>query len=257
MNDIFYGIPTYKRVNEQITLKFLKNIGIDKDHIILATQLEEEYEQCKKLYSNDCIVIYRENVHNLSGNRNTIINYLPKDTNVLILDDDIESFEINKNGKLQKLSGEHFKEIVKRMFYLARKYKSKLWSVYPVENAYFMEKEPIVKFNRPIICVHGVITSELRYDEEQTVKEDYMFVGDNLAKGYPTLRLENVTSNAKHWTNNGGCKDQWNTNDECMKKLLNKYPQYLKVNTKRQGEVLMKNNIKIGVKNDITKVRLF
>lgn len=257
MNDIYYGIPTYKRVNEQITLQFLKDIGIDKDHIILATQLEDEYEECKKLYSNDCIVIYRENVHNLSGNRNTIINYLPKDTNVLILDDDIESFEINKNGKLEKLSGEHFKEIVKRMFYLARKYKSKLWSVYPVENAYFMEQEPIVKFNRPIICVHGVITSELRYNEEQTVKEDYLFVCDNFVKGYPTLRLENVTSNAKHWTNNGGCKDQWGTNDECLKRLITKYPQYVKLNTKRNGEVLIKNNIKVGINNNVNKVRLF
>lgn len=148
MSNIYYGIPTYKRVNEQITLHFLKSIGIDKEHIILATQLEDEYEECKKLYSNDCTVIYRDNVHNASGNRNTILEYLPKDTNVLILDDDIESFEVNKNGKLEKLSGKHFIEIVERMFYLCRKYKSKLWSVYPVENAYFMEKEPIVKFNK-------------------------------------------------------------------------------------------------------------
>lgn len=51
MNEIYYGIPTYKRVNEQITLSFLKNIGIDKEHIILATQVKEEYDKCKELYS--------------------------------------------------------------------------------------------------------------------------------------------------------------------------------------------------------------
>lgn len=257
MSDIYYGIPTYKRVDEQITLNFLKGIGIDKEHIILATQLKDEYEKCKELYSDYCTVIYRENVHNLSGNRNTIINYLPKDTNVLILDDDIEGFEVNRNGKLQKLSGKHFIEIVERMFHIARKYNSKLWSIYPVENAYFMEKEPIIKFNKAIICVHGVITSDLRYNEEQTVKEDYLFVGDNLAKGYPTLRLENVTSNAKHLTNKGGCKDQWGTNKECMERVLKKYPQYIVKNTKREGEILMKKNIMVGIKEKNKKVRLF
>lgn len=254
MSEIFYGIPTYKRVDAQITLNFLHSIGIDKQHIILATQLEDEFERCKELYSDICTVIYREGVHNLSGNRNTIIEYLPIGTNVLILDDDIEGFEINVNGKLQKLSGKHFITIVERMFFLAREYNSKLWSVYPVENAYFMEKTPIIKFNRPVICVHGLITSDLRYDEEQTVKEDYMFVCDNFAKGYPTLRLENVTSNAKHWTNKGGCKDQWGTNAECMERVLKKYPQYVVKNPKREGEILLKNNIKIG---NVQKVGLF
>lgn len=257
MLDFYFGIPTYKRVNEQLTLAYLKGLGIERERIILATQTEAEFEACKELYGNDCIVIYRE-AHNLSGNRNTIIDYLPTDTGVLILDDDITGFEVNKGGKLEPISGKALIEIASRMFELCRKYGGKLWSVYPVRNAYFMEREPLVKFNKAIICVHGVITSDLRYDEEQTVKEDFMFVCDNFAKGYPTLRLDNVVAAAKHWTNDGGCKDQWGTNDECLKRLVRKYPQYIKHNAKRRGEVLIRQNVPVGAANQgIKNVRLY
>ena len=255
--EIYYGIPTYKRVNEQITLKFLNKMKIDKKHIILSTQNKEEYIKCSEMYSDICTVIYGEK-SNLSGNRNNIIDFLPNDSNVLILDDDINSFKKNKNGKLEDLTREQFIEMVEKMFLLTRKYGGKLWSVYPVANTYFMEKEPVVKFNRPIICVHGVITTkDLRYNENQTVKEDYMFVCDNLICNYPTLRLENVTTDAKHFTNNGGCKEQWVENDKCFKTLLSKYSDYVIANKKRPGEILLKNNIKVGpVKYGIKKVRL-
>ena len=257
MSNIYFGIPTYKRVDKQITLKYLKEIGVEKEYIILATQTTEEYEQCKELYSNDCTVIYQEK-HNLSGNRNTIIDYLPKGSCVLILDDDIDGFEIKKNGKLERMTGKQFLEVVSKMFQLSLQKGSKLWGIYPVRNAYFMEDEFIVKYNRPIIAVHGVVTSELRYNEEQTVKEDYLFVCDNLAKGLPTLRLENMTSTAKHLTNAGGCKDQWGENDECYERILKKYPQYIIPNKKRKGEILLKNNITVGIRNkDNRKVRLF
>lgn len=257
MNDIFYGIPTYKRADAQITLAFLKSIGIDKSHIIMSTQIPEDYNKCKELYSDDCVVIYRP-ANNLSGNRNTIIDHLPVGTNVLILDDDISGFEMNKRGTLVPITGKAFIELVDRMFFLTRKYGGKLWSVYPVRNAYFMEDTPVIKFNKAIIAVHGVITSDLRYDERQTVKEDYLFVCENLKRGYPTLRIENITSCAKHWTNDGGCKDQWHTNDECYKRLFKEYPQYINANTKRPGEVLLKQNIKVGpVVHGIKKVRLY
>lgn len=247
----YYGIPTYKRTDKQITLEFLKGIGVDKKHIILATQLPEEYEYCKARYGEDCTVIYRE-AHNAAGNRNTIIDYLPEDTNVVILDDDISGFEINVDGKLQPMEKDEFLEVVEKMFALARKHNSKLWSVYPVRNAYFMQDEYVVKFNRPIICVYGLITSDLRFDEAQTVKEDYLFVCQNLERGYPTLRLENVTTTAKHWTNSGGCKDQWGTNEECLNRLLTGYPQYVKKNPRREGEVLLKTKIRLGGHADKT-----
>lgn len=255
--NFFFGIPTYKRVDEQLTLAYLKRRGVERERIILATQTEEEYIACKERYDADCVVIFRA-AHNLSGNRNTIIDYFPPSTNVLILDDDIMGFERNKNGTLVELSGNEFIDIADKMFEKTRAFGGKLWSVYPVRNAYFMEREPIIKFNRAIICVHGVITSDLRYAEEQTVKEDYLFVCENLAKGYPTLRLENVVANAKHLTNAGGCKGQWDTNDECYERVLRLYPQFVVANSKRAGEVLMRKNIPVGAKiRGLNSVRLF
>lgn len=250
---IYYGIPTYKRADKQITLEFLKSIGIAKEQIVLATQVPEEYEYCKARYGDDCIVIYREGVHNAAGNRNTILDYLEPDSNVLILDDDICGFEKNVGGKLQKVSEAEFKDFTEKMFKLARKHNSLLWGVYPVRNAYFMEEDPVVKFNRPTISVHGIITSDLRFNERMTVKEDYYFVGENLKSGHPTMRLENVTVNAKHLTNEGGCKGQWDTNAECVNILLTAFPEFIKENPRREGEVLLKTKIRLnGSKVDKT-----
>lgn len=253
----YFGIPSYKRAGKVTTIDFLYEIGAKKNQIFLSTQNLEDFNLYKELYGDKVNVIYGEG-YSLSDNRNTLIDNFPEGTELVILDDDIKCFDIKKNNKLTRVPNKMVIPLIEQIFKKCKQYNCKVWSFYPVNNAYFMKDDFEIKFNCPIICLHGLITTELRYNNEYIVKEDYDFVCRNFNRGYGTMRLNNISIHANHYSLSGGCKDQWETNDVLAEKLLKAFPKYLKKHHSRQGEVLMRNNIKIkGVGTIEGKAKLY
>lgn len=236
MQKIKFAIPTYKRVEKQLTLEMLKNFGYAKEDIVMSTQTEEDYKAYNEKYGNDCTVIYREG-HSVTDNRNTLLDYFEKGQWLIMLDDDIKAFfKLNGNGFIKIETREELDKMFNDFFEYTEKNNGKMWGVYPIKNAFFM-KQSISKRNIINSCL-GII-NDLRFDEDYKAKEDIELCCRYLKKGYNVIRFNFITYDVKH-KQKGGCSDTWKT-DENIKvsnKLVLKYPKLLRLNKKREGEVL-------------------
>lgn len=236
MQKIKFAIPTYKRVEKQLTLEMLKNFGYSKDEIVISTQTKEDYEAYKNKYGNDCVVIYREG-HSVTDNRNTLLDYFEKGQWLIMLDDDIKAFLKLDGNNLTKIeTKQELDKMFNDFFEYTEKNNGKMWGVYPIKNAFFM-KRSISKRNIINSCL-GII-NDLRFDENYKAKEDIELCCRYLKNGYNVIRFNFITYDVRH-KQKGGCSDTWKS-DENIKvsnKLVFKYPNLLRLNSKRKGEVL-------------------
>jgi hypothetical protein len=94
-------IPTYKRLNRQITLKWiLEKMPFFKKEDIFMVVREEEYEESKSLYSEKCEIV-SVNVIGIGPKRQKIHELFMNDY-IFVLDDDISFYEKSYDEKNKK-----------------------------------------------------------------------------------------------------------------------------------------------------------
>lgn len=88
------------------------------------------------------------------------------------------------------------------------------------------------------ICM---MPSKYRFDENLALKEDYDMSIRQLIEVGGVLRMNNVLCDFPHRQNKGGANDYRNdiTEGEATKKLLAKWPNFVKMNSRRPGQVLL------------------
>lgn len=86
--------------------------------------------------------------------------------------------------------------------------------------------------------------SPVRFDEDMTLKEDYDFTCQHIAKHGAVLRLNRLTIVAKHQTNPGGAvaqRDKKGREEERNIAILTrKWPRAFTANRKRKHEVILR-----------------
>ena len=118
----------------------------------------------------------------------------------------------------------------------AKKNNSLVWGGYPVENYYFM-KPSIDKKNLLIGTIMGIIKDDYRFNPEFKVKEDFDFCLQMMRDKHNCIRFNFIHAPAKH-KSEGGCKEVWDTDDECTKKILLKYPNLIRKGCKKNSILL-------------------
>ena len=92
MQEIYFGIASYRRPDNQRTLDYLERMGIDREHIIMTVQSAEDKAQYERAGIGNRVgrLIYRHG-KNVSDNRNTLLESVPPGTRLVMLDDDINA----------------------------------------------------------------------------------------------------------------------------------------------------------------------
>lgn len=238
--EVFFCIPSYRRHEKQTTLEMLERFSIPKERIIMSVQTEEDFQLYQKYRDRVQKLLYRP-AENISGNRNTILAELQRGTKAIIFDDDIQDIYFLRYGKFEPLkSGEEFISFVRTGFSIAQKFHAPGFSVYPVCNDFFMS-ETFTKTNIAEGTLVGVTVTDIKYDETFHVKEDYEYSCHNIQRYGAYPRLNNFTCKAKHYSS-GGCEQFWKdgkSNADCAIRLCKRYPQIVKLNKARPGEVKM------------------
>lgn len=235
MNNIIFGIPSYKRSEEQLTLDYLEQMGCSKEQIYISTQTLEDYEKYQQRYGNRANIIYREGTC-VGDNRNTLLEHFEKGQKIVMLDDDIKYIGSLRGKEIKPFTKEELFNFINDAFNYCEKNHSLLWGGYPVENYYFM-KQTIDKKNLLIGTILGIINSDYRFSKEFKVKEDFDLCLQTIKDGYNCIRFNFIHAPAKH-KSEGGCKDVWGTDDECTKKILAKYPNLLRKGCKGNSILL-------------------
>jgi hypothetical protein len=122
---------------------------------------------------------------------------------------------------------------------LARSH-ARLGGIAPTDNPYFSRK----LMSRTAFVVGDLIVvkpTPLRFDEALKLKEDYDYTLQHLRQYGEVLRADFILATFKHYTNKGGAVDARTpqVEQETIAYLLKKWPTFLKLNPKRENELLL------------------
>jgi hypothetical protein len=256
---VLYAIPSYKRATGlyKKTLTTLKNYNIPSKDITLFLHSDEEKEEYEKVIPK---VLYGKIVvHNLpkgiKGVRNFIMNYYTLNSEYMSLDDDVSGFLENVNGKLKPIRS--LKEVVSKAFKICHKRKLSMWGFYPVCNAYFMKGTPITYDLRFIVGGCMGFINKRRY-VTLSLKVDYELTLLNYEADGGILRFNNICVKHNTFSKVGGIEQdhtqRLNEYKKVSKELIKRYPEYVILNKKKEGEILFTRK-KTESKNKTLKVR--
>lgn len=223
MENFVIAIPSYQRADKQDTIKYLSRLGVPKDKIYIFVQTQNDYETYQKYAGAANIVCVKANT--VSEARNNILRHF--DCNILMLDDDIRRLGTLKNGALIPTNDRAiFAENINRCFEYTKANKGKLFGVYPVYNDYFMSATISTKTS--VNTVMGFVGKfDMEFDEGFVAKEDLELCGRILHRGGRVFRYNHIAVDAKHRTNDGGCKENWHNgeNEKAARRLCIMYPE--------------------------------
>jgi len=210
--------------------------------------VDDDVERAKYVEHNPNINpdnIIATNKKGISANRNASYDYFNKGEKVVTLCDDVQAVQRLRGGKLVNLTPDELNEFIVKGFEVCEKNGTKLWGVYPVANHFYM-KNSLSPHGFIIGTFSGIIISDIRHDLKLIHKEDYDFTIKHILKYKKVVRFNGYCVKAKHYTNKGGCCDFRTTETEqiSINRLLELYPQYVKLNPNRENEILLNFKVK-------------
>ena len=240
-------IPSYKRAkgikDKTLRVLNLQNIPKERIHIFVASEEEKkEYEAENPGYK---VIL---GVLGLVQQRNFIQSYFPVGTFLLSLDDDVESLSILYEDRLRPLSG--LEEIINLGFSECLKNNARLWSIYPVHNAFFMKHKITTDFKFCIGSFFGMINpgTEILNPSPDGCKEDYLRTILFWIADRAIIRINYVAHKTHYGGGTGGLQEstrevRLKNERAAVEYLLDEYPDLVRVNPKRKSpfpEVLLK-----------------
>lgn len=176
--------------------------------------------------------------------RNYMFDYFPSGEEIITACDDVKNIcKLEEQGgkkSLKKLSAKEIKEFCEAAFRQTKGCDLKMWGVYPVANAFYMDFQ--VKQKAFIIAsFSGVVNTPLRMDTELPLKEDYDFSLAHIQKYGGVYRFDDYCVEAAHYTNKGGAVSYRTPEKEAFacKLILEKYKGMVRPNPRRENELII------------------
>lgn len=199
--DIFS--PSYKRAKTVKTHRFCP----DLKYAVHEFEAEDYIKEGHK------VKILPDSLRgNIAKVRNYITEVLSGGNEFLMIDDDIEKFNVWYNVKgepvAKELNPEEFLEFVEMGFVISRESGCYLWGVNIVgDKGSFREYTPISYSNWVSGSFMGIAKNECRFDETIPLKEDLDYSLQHLNKYRKVLRINSAHMVKKDHGNKGGCAD--------------------------------------------------
>lgn len=248
-------IPSYKRPEKQKTLMYLHELGYTKKDIILSTQTTEDFEKYRHKWGEKAEIILTPGAYNAAGNRNGLLRTLRVGEKAILLDDDIARIDrlvciTSKKHPFGEFapvkSKDEFESIIAAGFAECQKRNALTWGMYSIHNERMMYGA--IKNNGKwsegkifIGSFFGIVFTGQMFDERYSTKEDYQYLLSQRKQGYNILRMNAAAPYASHFTK-GGCAEVWGSdlNVYSAHLLVHEFPEYVKLNLKKQGEILQR-----------------
>lgn len=113
----------------------------------------------------------------------------------------------------------------------------------PTDNPFYSTKE--FEFNKFIVGDFIFIKpTKLRFDDNLRLKEDYDYCLQHMKEGTGCIRYGKYLNSFKHYSNKGGAVSYRNNEVEqnTIEYLMDKWGDCIKLNTKRENEILLHRN---------------
>lgn len=245
------AIPSYNRVAtlRAKTLFLLAQYNIPKELITIFVANTDELALYKEGIPEELYGSIVVGVKGLMEQRNFIEQYYPLDTHIVYFDDDVTALLELKGGSLVPLTS--LVNLIYKGFMECIAHKFHLWGVCAVPNGFFMKD--IIHTNLKFIpgWFYGIINRRipltLSYKDTTLVyKEDYQRTLQNAVLDGGVIRFSFVAAKTSIGAKGGldtKVKDRLESNRLSCKFLMETYPGLVRLNPKRDGEVLLSRRV--------------
>lgn len=225
-------------------MRLLQEVGVDKQNIILSTQIEDDYTAMQQDYGDSATVIFGA-ATSVAENRNTLLDYCCANgiRRVMFLDDDVSALLVYSDGKFRKLTANEFLPTVRLCFRIAQDAGATIFGFFYCDNALFSRGRKPTLNEFIVAAAMGILDTRVRFDTAFRIKEDYELACRLIHEGCRTLRFNNLAMRYG-FMQNGGCRTEYDRGgrEAASIQLVNKYPQL--VDLRPDGEVKLINKNK-------------
>lgn len=243
--DFLIAIPSYNRSLgiQNKTLRFLNEHGIANERIYIfvnTNEQKEEYEESIPKYLYGFIIVTNQE-KGIKNVRNFITDYFPLNQKYVSMDDDIISISELCNGKLREV--EDLNAFIERGFSLCEMNGYNLWGIYPTANAFYMKSKD--EHSEDLRFIVGSFQGIINQKRHVTLdfKEDYELSILSYMEDGGLIRFNHICINHSLYLKNGGIGlsqlERFNDNKLASIYLLDRYPEYVRLNKRRDGEILL------------------
>lgn len=249
MTDYIICIPSYNRAHGVLnkTLKVLNKYNISNEKIYIFVNTDEQKREYESIIPNNMYgkIIATKQEKGIKNVRNFIVDYLPMNQKFVSMDDDVVAIqEMDECGKLRDISD--LNELIINGFAICEALEFNLWGLYPVSNPFYMKSKK--EYSTGLKFIVGgfmAIINKKRYVNIDW-KEDYELSIEAFVQDGGLLRYNHICVKHHLYTKTGGIgKSQLERMDDykiASEYLLHKYPEYVRMNTRREGEILLKRS---------------
>jgi hypothetical protein len=251
MSEVVYAIPSYNRATgiTKKTLATLHYYDIPKSNIYIFVNTDEQVKDYKdkipsNLYGH---IIATKQAKGIKNVRNYIVDYFKENQKFISMDDDVISINtLDTNDKLTKIKS--LKDVVKEGFDLCKKYGYTLWGLYPVANAFYMkgQKEYTTDLRFIVGGFMGIINKKRKVNLDW--KEDYELSLEAYNKDGGVIRFNRICVKHTLYSKVGGIgqsqQERMNNYKDAGKWLIEHYPNLVRWNPNREGEILLNKGLK-------------
>ena len=212
-------IPSYNRPIIK-TLTVLKDYPKDKIKIFVV---EDEYDIYKETNPEYEIIIGKLGIAN---QRQFILDYFKDGDEIIYMDDDIISINVN------------IEEFITKAFIECKNHNAFIWGIYPVNNPFFYEKQPYMTTGLKFIigCFYGVIKKNTELvicnNKDDVERSIQYFIRDGIV-----LRFNHIAVKTKFYSKGGLgiLKDRLSNIINEVEYLSATYPNYGKIKIRKNG----------------------
>ena len=228
-------IPSYQRpvALREKTLNTLCSYNIPLERIFIFVANDEEAVIYAKENPNYKIIV---GVMGLASQRNFILDYFDMGTQIVSLDDDIESIYQLVSKKEQKMERlPDFAKLCDKVFSQLKESHLQLAGIYPVKNAFFMYDTMTTDLRFCIGCLCWFINDKIPLSEQVNQKDDYERTLISYLKYNGVLRYNMICVKTKFFSNGGLGIDRTELNEADVVVLSQLYCEYVRIWRRKNG----------------------
>ncbi len=237
-------IPSYKREQtvQSKTLATLQRYGIPASRITIFVANEEQRAIYAAALPKGAVKELIVGVPGLAQVRNFILDYYPKGTKIIMMDDDVTGFvERREDGGIRPLRS--LKAVIDRGFAEAAKAGATLWGVYPVPNGFFMKPTVTRDLKFIIGSFWGIVnpgaTGPGGILLPMSEKEDYIRTLMAWDRDGTVVRLNFVSPKTAYYKEPGGMQtdpQRLAKQKVAVKFLMDTWPDKVMLNPRRKSD---------------------
>lgn len=243
-SDYIIVIPSYKREEtiQKKTLATLKHYNIPASKIIVFVADNEQKKIYEDALNKKDVKEIIVGVPGLAQVRNFILDYYPKDTKIVMVDDDVTGFvERTSDGGMRPLQS--LIKVIQTGFQVAKKEGAILWGVYPVPNGFFMKPTISTDLKFIIGSFWGIInpgaSGKSGIQLPMSEKEDYIRTLMAFDRDGTVIRINYVSPKTAYYKEPGGMQmdpKRLEKQKVAVDYLLKTWPEKVMLNPRRKSD---------------------